>query len=193
METIGSSFEQNNHPDALSTSLRNGPPQRVENILHNACDSVASLALQKDIRLKIKTKLSTKNIYSADPKTLKNQILVNIITNAIKFSPRHSDVTLSLESLSAQRFLITVRDQGIGIPDDVIKALNTSASLPSERGTAGETGQGHGLQIALSYTKMLAGKLHLTSRNACDFPGESGTEVNLELPFSTPCVDYPVL
>lgn len=74
------------------------------------------------------------------------QVLNNLIGNAIKFSHPHSHIVIHL---SASNGFITVKvsDQGVGIPDDHLGELFKPFAVVSRSGTFGERGSGLGLAI----------------------------------------------
>jgi signal transduction histidine kinase len=59
--------------------------------------------------------------YSLDEKLLR-QIITNLLTNAVKYSPIGSQIEFKVQCES-DKVLITVRDEGIGIPDEDLKHL----------------------------------------------------------------------
>lgn len=111
----------------------------------------------------------------ADPDRLQ-QILLNLLTNAIKFTPPGGSLTLSCER-SADRVLIRVADTGIGIPPDQIERifdafvqLGTDPAQPANRGV------GLGLAISRDLARALGGELTASST-----PGQ-GSVFTLDLP-----------
>jgi len=75
------------------------------------------------------------------------QVLLNLVSNAIKYNHRGGTVTLSCEDVAGGRFRINVRDTGPGIPRENLGRLFT----PFERLNADTTSvEGSGLGLALS-------------------------------------------
>jgi CheY-like chemotaxis protein len=76
-----------------------------------------------------------------------NQILLNLISNAVKYNRRGGRVTVSCEDATVGRTRIVVTDTGAGIPPEKLALLFT----PFERLGADQTGiEGTGLGLALS-------------------------------------------
>ncbi|WP_205685647.1 sensor histidine kinase [Flavipsychrobacter stenotrophus] len=93
------------------------------------------------------------------------QIAGNLISNAIKFTPRFGDVTVMLEiaaTETGQKLLITVKDTGAGISKDQIIAL-LSDSDASTDGTDGEKGYGFGLTLVKHLVKGMNGTFNIVS------------------------------
>jgi two-component system, OmpR family, sensor kinase len=75
-----------------------------------------------------------------------DQVLNNLLGNAIKFSHPGTVVRVGL-AVDGDRAIVTVRDQGQGIPPHEIGRLFTPFGKTSVRGTAGEPSTGLGLAI----------------------------------------------
>ncbi|MFL5628374.1 MAG: ATP-binding protein [Ktedonobacteraceae bacterium] len=100
----------------------------------------AGVLLRKDIP-------SPAPILYADPQRMK-QVLNNLVTNAIKFTPPGGTVTISARPYDARFALISVTDTGYGIPEDdrsrvFERFYQSNHSLQSKLG-----GYGLGLSIA---------------------------------------------
>lgn len=103
----------------------------------------------------------TGNRYRADPIRLR-QMLSNLISNAIKFTPEGGSVKLSASRWD-KMIQTTVSDNGIGIAgEDSVKlfSLNTSYSTP---GTANEKGTGLGLLICKEFVERNGGTIRVES------------------------------
>jgi two-component system sensor histidine kinase/response regulator len=86
----------------------------------------------------------------------------NLLSNAIKFSMAGG--TISLASHTSDNFIkISVKDTGVGIPDEKLKILFTEQTL-STRGTSKETGIGIGLLITKSFIESNGGKIWVDSK-----------------------------
>jgi signal transduction histidine kinase len=114
----------------------------------------------------------------AQPELLVESVLGNLLSNAIKFAPSGSSVTLSAEQVGAE-VRVSLRDQGPGLSPELARAVGRDAPLPSQRGTAGEQGQGYGLQLVREHVMRMGGRLELNNR------AEGGTEASVWLPLAT--------
>jgi two-component system sensor histidine kinase/response regulator len=70
-------------------------------------------------------------------------ILRNILSNAVKFTPQGKNIYIQQASTKS-KILISVKDEGVGITDDVLKKINNKEFI-STRGTDNEKGTGLGL------------------------------------------------
>ena len=112
------------------------------------------------------------------PKNKILQIMGNLISNAIKFTPAEGTVgvLLDMEILDQQRILLLkVKDNGVGISEEKISEILAGGTVSSD-GTSGEKGFGFGLNLVHHLVKGLKGRLLVTSD-----PG-IGTEFELILP-----------
>ncbi len=102
------------------------------------------------------------------------QILVNLLANAIQHTPEGSEVRLDVTDAGSM-IHYTVRDQGPGIPEaDLERIFDIYASKKE----GGLRGVGLGLPLSRRLARLLGGNLHALAR-----PGHGG-EVVLELPAS---------
>ena len=108
----------------------------------------------------------------ADPRLL-HQIAANLISNAIKYSPQGSEVQVLLERHNEQ-VVLTVQDQGIGIPEADQPRLFTAFQRASNVGSV--SGTGLGLAIVKQAVNLHGGTIHLESEVG------NGTTVKVELP-----------
>ncbi|AYB30937.1 PAS domain-containing protein [Chryseolinea soli] len=110
--------------------------------------------------------------FAADEKLLRN-ILINLITNAIKFSPDQKSVMLRVTN-SPDFLKLEVKDKGIGITSEdqqnIFSAFHRGANVGTIQGT------GLGLSIVKKAVDLLAGQIHLSSQ-----AGE-GTSFTVTLP-----------
>lgn len=117
--------------------------------------------------------MGCRNIY-ADETQLKS-ITTNLVTNALKFSPRGEKVTVTF-SETATLTVLEVEDSGEGIEQNLIDALPHRERLSSAVGTFGEKGTGVGLIIVRDLVNAHNGKLSITRNHS------GGTTVRVELP-----------
>ena len=103
------------------------------------------------------------------------EILLNFIENAAKYSPEKSTIFISAERVEAeerQQVRITISDEGGGIPQDVIKNLQQPPNNELEI-KGDQKGFRLGLYIAHQFVGVLGGEIHIES------VPERGTKVNL--------------
>lgn len=109
----------------------------------------------------------------ADEKRLR-QILFNLIGNALKFTPQ-GEIEVSGE-LNAHKAFISVRDTGIGIPEDQLDCIFEAFQQVDNSSTRQITGSGLGLAITKRLVELHGGAIQVFSKE-----GE-GTEFIFSLP-----------
>lgn len=98
----------------------------------------------------------------ADPSALK-QILDNLISNAIKFSPSHRKIYISVTPVKGDCVECCIRDEGPGFTEeDKLRMFRRYARLTA-RPTAGEPSTGLGLSIVKKLVEAMNGHLRLDS------------------------------
>jgi signal transduction histidine kinase len=129
----------------------------------------AGVKLQESIAPDLPTIMS-------DPDMIR-RILINLIGNAVKFSPSGGRVTVSANPDIGRGILVMViSDTGRGIAsEDLARIMKPFSGSPSATGGMG--GFGLGLPLVKQLTDALGGKIELKSR-----PG-LGTAVTVQLPF----------
>ena len=115
-----------------------------------------------------------------DPRRLK-QILINLLKNAVKFTPAGGSIGLELFGDEAQREVgFTVWDTGIGIaPDDLEKLFNPFVQVDSRLARQYE-GSGLGLTLVARLTELLGGEVTVASEP------EKGSRFTVRLPWGEP-------
>lgn len=114
--------------------------------------------INKNLTIKCRNELNPNVCVLAEASSLETNVLGNLITNAIKFSPEGSVIELRAKLLG-ERVQISVRDQGMGIPQEDRQNLFVKKVRTSTTGTSGESGSGFGLGIAQDYVKLFNGKI----------------------------------
>jgi PAS domain S-box-containing protein len=104
-----------------------------------------------------------------------NTILRNILSNAIKFSSMNGKVTLDA-SQNVENITITIADEGIGIPEELLSKIFIIGEKTSRPGTEGEKSTGLGLLLCKEYTFRNGGSFEIESLE------NIGTKVILTLP-----------
>lgn len=143
----------------------------TESIVMSVLDLYHSAAAQKQITL---TTGDLPGITYADPARLE-QILNNLVSNAIKYSPLGATVCLWSE-VSTSSIRIYVADQGPGIPANERELLFKEFGKLSPRPTGGESSTGLGLWIVQQMVSLLNGTVGV------ECPPDGGSIFWVELP-----------
>jgi PAS domain S-box-containing protein len=110
----------------------------------------------------------------ADPDRL-TQVVTNLLSNGIKFSPRGREVLITLAP-GKKRHRITVHDQGAGIPDEFRNRIFGKFAQADSSDSRSKGGTGLGLSIVQEIVARMGGTVSFDSR-----PGE-GTQFHVQLP-----------
>ena len=116
----------------------------------------------------------------ADPMLLE-QVLVNLLENAVKYAPPGSRISISAQR-RGNNVRLCVADEGVGIPPAELEAVFDSFFRAS-RGDRVAPGTGLGLAIAKAFTEAMGGRISARSPRP-DLPADGlpGTIIILELP-----------
>jgi len=91
------------------------------------------------------------------------QVMNNLISNAIKFTPENG--VIEVDIVEKPTFVeIVVRDNGIGIPDDLQPYLYDKFTRARRPGLNGEDSVGLGMSIIKTLVELHGGTIHLESR-----------------------------
>lgn len=110
-----------------------------------------------------------------------NQILLNILSNALKFTPPGGSVRLEVQQLvkkhNSVRFRFSISDTGIGMSQEFLRHLYQPFEQASVSTTTRYGGTGLGMSITSNLVSLMGGVISVKSRE-----GE-GTTFTVELPF----------
>ncbi|MGE5658761.1 MAG: PAS domain S-box protein [Actinomycetota bacterium] len=127
-------------------------------LLQQSVETVQSLAVQSNIVLSVES--SFIQVWADSDRIL--QTLVNLIGNAIKFSPPGTTVTLSVQD-QAEQVLFQVKDQGRGIPADQLETIFGRFQQVDASDSRQKGGTGLGLAISKSIVQQHQGKIWVES------------------------------
>lgn len=98
----------------------------------------------------------------ADERALR-QVILNLMSNALKFTPRNGEIVLSVARTESGGQLVSVRDTGPGIPKEEIPKVMQAFGQGSLAHKTAEGGTGLGLPIVKNLVEIHGGTFELTS------------------------------
>ena len=141
--------------------------------IRSCCDLLALKARDAGVELKTCIAADLPEVV-ADRRAL-NQILINLISNAIKFTPRGGRVTVSA-TCDGPKIAVAVEDTGVGIGEDDLSRLGEAFFQARASYDQRHDGSGLGLSIVKGLVELHGGDIDIRSRL-----GE-GTRVTVRLP-----------
>ncbi len=164
----------------------------IEAILNDAITTVAPTAAKKGVRLVLEPLPPTPYL-RADPDRLR-QIFVNLVENAVKFTPKGGEVTLSAREIEAsgtdergvvllapvrRELEVRVRDSGIGIPPHERNRIFDPFYQVDQSSTREQGGAGLGLAIVKRIVEAHQGQIRVEENTP------RGTTFVVRFPLST--------
>jgi CHASE2 domain-containing sensor protein/signal transduction histidine kinase len=142
-------------------------------VAHNAIDEVYVQAKANQVR--VLRQFSEDEIWLRGDLGLLERALINLLENAIKFSPPGGEVKMSL-SIRSSRLICEIEDQGPGIPKYQLSDIFT----PFMQGDSNKMTRKKGVGLGLSFVKVVAEKHHgsVAAHNA----ENGGAVFTLDLP-----------
>jgi signal transduction histidine kinase len=154
-------------------------PVDIGGVIQETTEMLGRIAEKANVALDIEVEPDLPTI-ETDRRKLR-QILVNLVSNAIKFTPENGRVGVSVKRNASKGVLVlVVSDDGIGMSaNDVRDAMKPYRRLSGDR-RSGERGMGLGLAIVRKLVETLGATIEFQST-----PGK-GTSVKVELPMTIP-------
>ena len=156
-------------------------PTDLRNVFDSMHDLFAEQMCQKNIDFQVHTGHVQNRYVWCDRKNL-NRVLLNILSNAFKFTPEGGEITASLmESGSTEygygSYEIRVQDTGIGMSREFVEKMFHAFERERTSTASGIEGTGLGLSITKSIIDMMGGTIEVLTA-----PG-AGTEIIIRLKF----------
>lgn len=145
----------------------------VRDLIEDAAGEMQVLLEPKGLTLQLE--LGRMPLVSKLDPTRFAQVLRNVLSNAVKFAPEGSTITVSARLANEDTIAIAVRDHGPGIPPAELEAV-FDAFVQSSKTRDGSGGTGLGLAICRKIVTAHGGHIHATSARG------SGTILHITLP-----------
>lgn len=148
-------------------------------IIKEAINGLSSGAQKKNISLNFETNISTLDLNIDAQKT--HTILVNLISNAIKFTPKYGQIKISLSTHRSDEELlakITISDTGKGISQKDLPHVFNRFFQPKSN-TQNNIGTGIGLSLVKELIDLMNGSINVKSQI------NMGTTFTIELPIKS--------
>jgi signal transduction histidine kinase len=136
-------------------------PLSLNALVESVIDQYQTYAEEKGVEVRVMLAPSIPEV-SGDPDRLM-QVISNLISNAIKFSPRGATVGVRSRQQDGE-VILEVVDTGPGIPEEELPLLFQEFSRLSVKATGGEKSSGVGLWIARKLIEMHGGEIGVKSK-----------------------------
>lgn len=104
-------------------------------------------------KIQLINETNDEDLLIAEETSFVNNVLGNILSNCIKFSPENGKIIIKSKK-DHNKIIIEITDEGEGFPIDIINNFNKKEQITSYLGTAGESGTGFGLRIIETYMSL---------------------------------------
>ena len=134
----------------------------------NAVDVYMPKVASKNINLSLLMDSGFNNYLVGDVVKIK-EVLLNLISNAVKFTPENGQISVLVKNLShnddkKQKIYFEVSDSGIGISEEEMSDIFDAFSQADSTITRKYGGTGLGLTISSNYVALMGGKLEVSSK-----------------------------
>ncbi|MCV0377801.1 MULTISPECIES: HAMP domain-containing sensor histidine kinase [unclassified Nitratireductor] len=163
----------------------NEEPLLLGPIVEDCCRLMEMKARGKGISLRLEVEPTLLRLF-ADERAIR-QITLNLLANAVKFSPTGSEVRIRVGWTAGGGQYLAIKDNGPGIPDDELAVVLSAFGQGSIAIKSAEQGTGLGLPIVQGLTALHDGVFELNSRL------RSGTDAIVAFPRSRVMEELPAV
>lgn len=137
-------------------------------------------SLERKIHFEVHHKEPLERYYMGDALRLK-QILMNLLSNSLKFTPKEGTVLIGIEEMKRTNgyayLTFSVSDTGQGMTEDFMKKLYQPFEQESPDGARNKAGSGLGLSIVYNLVHLMGGTIEVDSKKG------QGTDFSVTIPF----------
>lgn len=152
--------------------------KEITDINHLLFTYLSSFNLQaKQQNINFEFNLMNDPVYLYISKTHIRRVLGNLLSNAFKFTPENGKISVT-SNTNGNIYYFTVKDTGIGIPNNLQSELFKPFSKAHRKGIQGERSTGLGMYIVKQIIELHSGHVNLESEEG------KGTCVHIELPIA---------
>jgi len=134
----------------------------VEKLVNGVLPMVGSLAREAEVTVTAKS-LTAVPVIKIDEQKVR-QILLNLLSNALKFTPAGGSVELIVDVAENNSVILAVKDNGVGIPKEDLEKVFKPFEQSMAHGVRGESGTGLGLSLSMRLAKLHGGYISLESK-----------------------------
>ena len=109
-----------------------------------------------------------------------SQIMINIISNAIKYTDIGGMISVRMEALTDNRYRFTCTDKGIGMTQEFLQHICEDYARAEDSRTSSTEGTGLGMSVVKGFTDLMGGTLSVKSELG------KGSVFTVEIPFEEP-------
>lgn len=143
--------------------------------MKESTDILKTLAEKKNQTMNVHCDIE-KHIVKGDANRF-SQIMINIISNAVKYTDNNGRIDVSLEYIPEDRYRFICRDNGIGMTYEFIQHITEEYVRAEDSRVSKTQGTGLGMSVVKGFTELMNGKLSIESK-----VGEGSVFV-VEIPF----------
>ncbi|MBP1646010.1 MAG: hypothetical protein H6Q16_1585 [Bacteroidetes bacterium] len=144
----------------------------ISDIIYEAISQLRAMADKKNIQIEVSI---PNNLSISLDKFMISTVLRNLMTNAIKYTPKSGLININVEEIESN-IKVSVKDNGVGIDDENISRLFKTTEKFSMQGTDQEEGTGLGLILCKEFIDLHKGELWVESKKG------KGTTFSFTLP-----------
>lgn len=155
-------------------------PERLSDIIHTLKGIVLSDVRNRKQQFFVELENVHNEMIFCDKLRL-NQVLLNVVSNAIKYTPKNGLITMNVKELSAESgygvYEFLVKDNGIGMSEAFLKQIFDPFTRVNSSTVSGIQGTGLGMSITKNIIDMMGGTIEVSSEE------NVGTEVLMTFKF----------
>ena len=162
-------------------------PERLADIVHTLKGIVLSDVRSRCQQFVVELENVHNEMIMCDKLRL-NQVLLNVVSNAIKYTPEKGSVSMNIKEVAAEPgyaiYEFLVKDNGIGMNEEFLKQIFAPFTRVNSSTVSGIQGTGLGMSITKNIVDMMGGTIDVSSQE------HVGTEVLMAFKFKL-CDEQP--